>query len=89
MMTAEQAALLSAALTGAHDGGADDVAVGACLQAADELRVLEAALVEGVSIYSIATSLGGVQARLRAAAALAGHIELARDAEDEPRQVRQ
>lgn len=79
MMTHQEAELLEAALAGAHAGDDKDVAIKACLQAAAELEVLEEALIANVSTSSIAITLGGIQGRLRAAAFLAGEIELGRD----------
>jgi hypothetical protein len=80
-MTAEQAKLIAAALTANHEAD-HDVAVGACLQAADELSVISQAISQGASDYLIHNALAGVEERLRAAAALAGELELARESGD-------
>ena len=82
-MTRDQANLLSEALAGGNEDD-HDIAAGACLQAADELDFAQQAIANGVSSRDLLRStLVGIAARLRAAANMAGVIELTRDAEDE------
>lgn len=78
-MTREQASLMTDALT---TFGADhDLVTAACLQAADELNVIMQARAYGAADYLISNAVAGVEARLRAAAKLAGAIELAEESE--------
>jgi hypothetical protein len=81
-MTREQAEHMRAALVGDYVTE-HDVAVGACLQAADELSALSRALAHGDDAGTTTSTLAGIEARLRAAAKLAGAIELAADQPDE------
>lgn len=87
-MTREQAEQMKRALTGDHEAD-HDVAVGACLQAADELAALTEAVLNGLSDSLVLSVVNGVEARLRAAAELAGVIELAAEAGDEATETRQ
>lgn len=85
-MTAEQAKLLSEALAGSWEAD-HDVAAGACLQAASELDVVQEAIFNGASDSLVASSLRGISNRLRAAANMAGVLELARDGADEKQEA--
>lgn len=87
-MTREQAEHMKRALTGDHEAD-HDVAVGACLQAADELAALTEALLNGASDSLVVSVVNGVEARLRAAAKLSGVIELAAEGGDDPAEARQ
>lgn len=59
-----------------------DFALGAIEQAADEINCIQQALNAGAVTDLICCALIGVEARLRAAAGLAGDVELALDAGD-------
>lgn len=75
-MTAEQAKLLSAALTGAYDDQ-KSVARGACKQASEEILCVLQAIFNGASDDLVCTALQGIAERLSATAELAGLVELA------------
>lgn len=79
-MNAEQATQLREALAGSYEAD-HDVAVGACLQAADEINLLMQARRAGASDSLLWSGMVGVENRLRAAAELAGAIELAEESE--------
>jgi len=80
-MTSEQANAIREALGGSHEAD-HDVAVGACLQSADELSLLGQAMQNGASGWLVANGLLGIENRLRAAAKLAGAVEIAADADE-------
>lgn len=79
-MTAEQALRIREALAGSYEAD-HDVAVGACLQAADELNLLMQAVTNGASPWIVANGMLGIENRLRAAGKLAGEVELAEESE--------
>jgi hypothetical protein len=81
-MTHDQAELMRTALAGSYEAD-HDAAVGACLQAADELDVAQQALLHGANDALVASALIAIATRLRAAARLVGDIDLAIDADDE------
>ena len=87
-MTAEQAQLVAAALCGGCDGE-HDLLVNACDQAADELNVIGQAAMNGASTHLIVNAITGVEERLRAAAKLAGVLELECESADEKSEARQ
>lgn len=79
-------------MVGALCGGCDsehDLLVNASEQAADELNVIGQAAMHGASTHLIVNAIMGVEERLRAAAKLAGLLELAQDGADDAQEARQ
>ena len=77
-MTAEQAEAMRLAIAGSYEATADGAAA-ACLQAAAELELVTEAIHYGAADRLVSSTLIALAARLRAAAQLAGDIELACD----------
>jgi hypothetical protein len=79
-MNSEQAQHIHQALAGAYEAD-HDTAVGACLQAADDINLLMQAKAYGAADWLVANGMMAVENRLRAAAKLAGVVELSEESE--------